>query len=40
MKKESNINFYFEADGEDLADIIDELLLKLYLTKERVCINE
>ena len=40
MKKESKINFYFEADGKDLQKIIDELLLKLYLTKERVCINE
>ena len=40
MKKESKINFYFDSEGKDLQKLIDELILKIYIAKQRVCINE
>lgn len=40
MKKDLKINLYFEENGEDLQKIIDELILKIYIANQRVCINE
>lgn len=41
MKEKSKINLFFDDNGEDLQKIIDEVLLKIYIAKQRmICKNE
>ncbi len=41
MNKKSKINLFFDSNGEDLQKIIDEMLLKIYIAKQKMsCKNE